>query len=211
MELGFGRTSTTSTDQATPRNLLGFKDGTRNIKAEQTDLLNKYVWAGPESDQPWMRGGSYLVARKIRIFVENWDRDYLQDQENVIGRSKVSGAPLTGGTEFSTPNFTAAGADGLPAIPAHAHIRLASFEHNDGIRILRRGYSFTDGIDPQAGTLLGGLFFIAFMKNPSQFIQLQNSLASDALNEYIHHTGSAVFACPPGLRPGQHWGDTLFA
>ena len=75
----------------------------------------------------------------------------------------------------------------------------------------RRGYSFTDGIDPQAGTLLGGLFFIAFMKSPAQFMQLQRSLAGDALNEYIHHTGSAVFACPPGLRPGQHWGDTLFS
>jgi len=211
MELGFGRTSTTSTSQATPRNLLGFKDGTRNIKAEQTDLLDQYVWAGAETDQPWMRGGSYLVARKIRIFVENWDRDYLQDQENTIGRSKVSGAPLTGGTEFSTPNFSATAPSGLPAIPAHAHIRLASFEHNNGIRILRRGYSFTDGIDPVAGTLLGGLFFIAFMKNPSQFITLQNSLASDALNEYIQHTGSAVFACPPGLRRGQSWGDTLFA
>jgi deferrochelatase/peroxidase EfeB len=211
MELGFGRTSTTSTAQATPRNLLGFKDGTRNIKAEQTDLLNQHVWVGQETDQPWMRGGSYLVARKIRMFVENWDRDYLADQENVIGRGKVSGAPLSGGTEFTTPDFAANAASGLPAIPAHAHIRLASFEHNGGTRILRRGYSFTDGIDPQAGTLLGGLFFIAFMKNPAQFVQLQRSLASDALNEYIQHTGSGVFACPPGLRPGQHWGDQLFA
>jgi deferrochelatase/peroxidase EfeB len=210
MELGFGRTSTTSTAQATPRNLLGFKDGTRNIKAEQTDLLNEHVWVGQETDQPWMRGGSYLIARKIRIFVENWDRDYLQDQENTIGRGKVTGAPLSGGTEFTTPNFAADAADGQPAIPAHAHIRLASFEHNGGTRILRRGYSFTDGIDPQAGTLLGGLFFIAFMKDPAQFIKLQQSLAADALNEYIQHTGSAVFACPPGLMPGQHWGDDLF-
>jgi len=141
--------------------------------------------------------------------VENWDRDYLQDQENVIGRAKVSGAPLSGGTEFTAPDFTAR-KSGERAIPADAHIRLASFEHNGGTRILRRGYSFTDGIDPQAGTLLGGLFFIAFMKNPSQFIQLQRALAADALNEYIHHTGSAVFACPPGLRPGQQWGDSLF-
>jgi deferrochelatase/peroxidase EfeB len=211
MELGFGRTSSTSTGEATPRNLLGFKDGTRNIKAEQTDLLDQYVWAGQETDQPWMRGGSYLVARKIRIFVENWDRDYLQDQENTIGRIKVSGGPLSGGTEFSTPDFTANAASGLPAIPAHAHIRLASFEHNGGTRILRRGYSFTDGIDPQAGTLLGGLFFIAFMKNPAQFVRLQQSLAADALNEYIQHTGSGVFACPPGLKLGQHWGDQLFA
>jgi deferrochelatase/peroxidase EfeB len=211
MELGFGRTSTTTTSQATPRNLLGFKDGTRNVKAEQTHLMDSYVWAGPETDQPWLRGGSYLVARKIRIFVENWDRDYLRDQENVIGRAKVSGAPLTGGTEFTTPDFAARGSGGQPVIPRDAHIRLASFEHNGGTRILRRGYSFTDGIDPQAGTLLGGLFFIAFMKNPAQFIRLQDALADDALNEYIHHTGSAVFACPPGIHPGQHWGDSLFA
>ena len=210
MELGFGRTSTTTTSQATPRNLLGFKDGTRNIKAEQTDLMDSYVWAGPETGQPWLRGGSYLVARKIRIFVENWDRDYLQDQENVIGRAKVSGAPLTGGTEFTTPDFAASGPGGQPVIPRDAHIRLASSEHNGGTRILRRGYSFTDGIDPQAGTLLGGLFFIAFMKNPVQFVRLQNALGADALNEYIHHTGSAVFACPPGIQPGQHWGDGLF-
>jgi deferrochelatase/peroxidase EfeB len=210
MELGFGRTSTTSTARATPRNLLGFKDGTRNIKAEQTDLLNQHVWVGQETDQPWLRGGSYMVTRKIRMFVENWDRDYLRDQENVIGRAKVSGAPLSGGAEFSTPDFAKAGGDGQPAIPADAHIRLASPEHNGGVHILRRGYSFTDGIDPQAGTLLGGLFFIAFMKNPSQFVKLQTALAGDALNEYIHHTGSAVFAVPPGLRPGQHYGDALF-
>ena len=210
MELGFGRTSTTSASQATPRNLLGFKDGTRNVKAEQTDLMNNYVWVGRETDQPWLRGGSYLVTRKIRMFIENWDRDYLLDQEHVIGRAKISGAPLSGGTEFTTPNFAAAGSDGQPAIPANSHIRLASHEQNDGTRILRRGYSFTDGIDPQAGTLLGGLFFIAFMKNPQQFIKLQTALAADALNEYIKHTGSAIFACPPGLRQGQHWGDTLF-
>ena len=113
-----------------------------------------------------MRGGSYLVARKIRIFIENWDRDYLQDQENVIGRAKVSGAPLSGGTEFTAPTSPPE-PPGQHAIPPDSHIRLASHEHNGGTRILRRGYSFTDGIDPQAGTLLGGLFFIAFMKNPA--------------------------------------------
>jgi deferrochelatase/peroxidase EfeB len=210
LELGFGRTSTTSTAQQTPRNLLGFKDGTRNIKAEQASLMSGYVWVGPETDQPWLRGGSYLVARKIRMHIENWDRDYLRDQENVIGRSKVNGAPLSGGTEFTDPDFTVAGADGQPAIPADSHVRLASHEHNNGIRILRRGYSFTDGIDPQTGGLIGGLFFIGFMKHPSQFVKLQTSLAADALNEYVHHVGSAVFAVPPGLARGQHWGDALF-
>ena len=210
LELGFGRTSTTSTAQQTPRNLLGFKDGTRNVKAEQASLMSDYVWVGAETDQPWLRGGSYLVARKIRMRIENWDRDYLRDQENVIGRSKVNGAPLSGGTEFTDPDFAVPGSDGQPAIPADSHIRLASHEHNNGVRILRRGYSFTDGIDPQTGTLVGGLFFIGFMKHPSQFVKLQTSLAADALNEYVHHVGSAVFACPPGLSRGGHWGDALF-
>ena len=57
------------------------------------------------------------------------------------------------------------------------------------------------------GTLLGGLFFIAFMKDPSQFITLQQKLgADDALNEYIQHTGSALFACPPGIAAGRALG-----
>jgi deferrochelatase/peroxidase EfeB len=210
MELGFGRTSSTTSGQATPRNLLGFKDGTRNIRAEQRALMDDYVWVGPDADQAWLRGGSYLVARKIRMFIENWDRDILSDQEDTIGRTKLTGAPLSGGSEFTPPEFGAT-AEGQPAIPAHAHIRLASPEHNGGVHILRRGYSFTDGIDPGTGTLLGGLFFVAFMRSPAQFVRLQTALAYDALNEYTQHVGSAVFACPPGLRPGQRWGDSLFA
>jgi deferrochelatase/peroxidase EfeB len=95
-------------------------------------------------------------------------------------------------------------------IPADAHIRLASHEHNAGTRILRRGYSFTDGIVPETGTLDGGLFFVAYMRDPAQFVRLQQSLAGDALNEYIRHVSSAVFVCPPGLRPGQDWGGALF-
>jgi deferrochelatase/peroxidase EfeB len=210
MELGFGRTSTTSATEQTPRNLLGFKDGTRNIKSQQTDLLDDYVWVGRETDQPWMRGGSYLVARRIQIFVENWDRDVLGDQQNVIGRAKTTGAPLSGGGEFTAPDFTKRNDQGQLVIPAKAHIRLASHEENGGTRILRRGYSFTDGIDPVRGTLLGGLFFIAFMKRPAQFIALQQKLGSaDALNEYVSHIGSGLFATPPGLRQGQHWGDGL--
>ena len=213
MELGFGRTSTTSTSEATPRNLLGFKDGTRNIKAEQTELMDKYVWTGAESGQEWFHGGSYLVARKIRIFVENWDRDYLQDQEHVIGRSKVAGAPLSGGTEFTAPNFAKKSSTGLgPAIPMNAHMRLASFEHNGGVRILRRGYSFTDGVD-ELGDLEAGLFFICFQRDPErQFVAIQRRLGvHDALNEYVRHVGSAIFAVPPGAKQGGFVGETLLS
>jgi deferrochelatase/peroxidase EfeB len=210
MELGFGRTSSTSPAQATPRNLMGFKDGTRNIDATDADLMGAHVWIGQEEPQRWARGGSYLVSRKIRMRMEQWDRDRLGDQQDVFGRFKTTGAPLTGTAETDTPDFAAKNRSGY-VIPADAHIRLAAHENNNGLRILRRGYSYTDGIDAQTGDLLGGLFFIAFMKSPDQFVTLQRVLgAHDALNEYIQHIGSGVFVVPPGLAAGQDWGAQLF-
>jgi deferrochelatase/peroxidase EfeB len=211
-QLGFGRTSSTSTSQETPRNLMGFKDGTRNIKGEDAGLMGSFVWVGSETDQPWMRGGSYVVTRRIRMLIESWDRDSLQDQENVFGRSKNSGAPLTGKAEFDAPNFEAQDAAGQLVIPADSHIRLAAPENNAGIRILRRGYSYTDGIDPVTGQLDAGLFFIAYLQDPhKQFVPLQRKLGvNDSLNEYILHKGSAVFACPPGVQDSKdYWGRTL--
>ena len=211
-QLGFGRTSSTTASQTTPRNLMGFKDGTRNIKSDETVVLDEQVWVGAETDQAWMKGGSYLVARRIRMLIEAWDRDYLADQQNVFGRFKTSGAPLTGAKEFDTPNFTEQDA-GKPVIADNAHIRLASPENNNGLRILRRGYPYTDGIDPATGELDAGLFFIAYQKDPrTHFIALQQKLgAHDALNEYIEHTGGGLFACPPGLAAGQFWGQLLLA
>lgn len=212
-QLGFGKTASTSEAEATPRNLMGFKDGTRNVKSEDTAGMNDHVWVGAETDQPWMRGGSYLVTRRIRMLIESWDTDYLEDQERVFGRIRDSGAPLTGKDEFETPDLAAKGPHGSPIIDMNAHIRLAAPETNHGIRILRRGYSYTDGIDPVTGYLDAGLFFIAYQKNAhEQFVKLQDRLGrTDLLNEYIQHTSSALFACPPGLaKAGDWWGKELF-
>ena len=211
-QLGFGRTSSTGSGQQTERNLMGFKDGTRNIKNDDRGTLDQHVWVGSEAAQPWMGGGSYLVARRIRIFVEAWDRDRLSDQQAVFGRSKYTGAPLTGKDEFDTPDFAAAGPDGSTVIADDAHVRLAAHENNNGLRLLRRGYSFTDGIDERTGDLDAGLFFIAFMKDPQQFVTLQSKLGRrDALNEYIRHVGSALFACPAGVPDENgYWGQRLF-
>jgi deferrochelatase/peroxidase EfeB len=213
-QLGFGRTSTTSTGQATPRNLMGFKDGTNNIKSEDTADMDSYVWVGAETDQDWMKGGSYLVARRIRMLIESWDADYLADQENVFGRRKDTGAPLTGKGEFDAVDLAAKQSDGAPVIPAHAHIRLAAPASNGGQKILRRGYSYTDGIDANTGQLDAGLFFIAFQKDPrKQFVPIQRRLgSSDLLNEYIKHTGSGLFAVPPGMsQVGDWFGKALFS
>jgi deferrochelatase/peroxidase EfeB len=208
-QLGFGRTSTTSRDQDTPRNLMGFKDGTANIKSEDTAAMDRYVWVGGEGPG-WMRGGTYLVTRRIRMLLEVWDRSSLEDQEQTIGRAKYSGAPLGGHDEFESLDFAKERPSGLPAIPVDAHVRLASAQANGGERILRRGYSFTDGVDESLGELEAGLFFIAFQRDPEQFVAIQRRLgANDALNEYIKHVGSAVFAVPPGARKGGYVGETL--
>ncbi len=213
LQLGFGRTSATTSAQATPRNLQGFKDGTNNIKSDDAAAMAEHVWVGRDERQAWLRGGTYLVCRRIRMLIETWDRSSLDDQQQTIGRFKDSGAPLTGSEEHDPVDLEARGTDGQPVIPADAHIRLASAAENGGVRILRRGYSYTDGIDPVTGELDAGLFFVCFQRDPErQFVALQRKLGSvDALREYIQHTSSAVFAIPPGVRRGGSVADALFS
>ena len=210
-QLGFGRTSSTAAGQATPRNLFGFKDGTRNLKAEQEDLLREHLWAQPGDGPEWMTGGSYLVTRKIRMLIETWDRSSLTEQETIVGRHKGSGAPLGLTGEFDEPDLTAAGADGENLIPATAHVRLAHPDTNNGARMLRRGYNYVDGSDG-LGRLDAGLFFIAYQRDPRKaFVPVQRSLAAnDEMNEYVRHVSSGLFACPPGVGDGGFWGDGLF-
>lgn len=212
-QLGFGRTSSTSTTQATPRNLMGFKDGTANLKAEETDAVREHLWADAADGSDWMAGGSYLVTRKIRMIIETWDRTSLAEQEAIIGRTKGEGAPLSGEREFDEPDFARAGADGTPAIPVDAHVRLAHPSTNNGARLLRRGYNFVDGSDG-LGRLDAGLFFMAYQRDPrKQFVTVQRQLARhDTLNEYIRHVSSGLFAVPPGVRDAaDYWGSGLFA
>lgn len=211
-QLGFGRTSSTSRAQATPRNLFGFKDGTANLKAEDGAALRDHLWVQPGDGPEWMTGGSYLVTRKIRMLIETWDRTPLAEQEAIIGRSKGEGAPLGGRKEFDEPDFEPAPADGRPAIAPDAHVRLAHPGRHGGAQLLRRGYNFVDGSDG-LGRLDAGLFFIAYQRDPRrQFVPVQAALArSDALNEYIRHVSSGLFAVPPGAASAaDYWGRSLF-
>jgi deferrochelatase/peroxidase EfeB len=209
-QLGFGRTSSTTRAQATPRNLFGFKDGTANVKAEDRTVVDEHIWVPTEDSPGWMSGGSYLVSRKIRMNIEPWDRSALGEQQRVIGRTKGDGAPLSGGSEFTEPDF-AKKHDSALAIDADAHVRLAHPTHNHGAVLLRRGYNFVDGSD-DLGQLNAGLFFIAFQRDPrKQFVPIQLRLAgNDALNEYLQHVGSGIFAVPPGARRGSYVGAGLF-
>jgi len=210
-QLGFGRSSSTSRSQATPRNLFGFKDGTNNLKAEDPDPLAQHVWVAPGDGPEWMTGGTYLVARRIRMHIETWDRTSLAEQERIVGRTKGSGAPIGQTVEFDPVDLHVGGADGEPLVARDAHIRLASAGNLGGARILRRGFNFVDGSDG-VGHLDAGLFFICFNRDPrTQFVPMQRALSTkDSMMEYVEHTGSGLFAVPPGVRDGAYWGETLF-
>lgn len=209
-QLGFGRTSSTSRSQVTPRNLFGFKDGTNNPKAEDVAAMREHVWVSRADGPDWLAGGTYLVARRIRMHIEIWDRTPLAEQEAIVGRHKGSGAALGQETEFDAVDLHVRGAGGEPVIPQDAHIRLASHETLGGVRILRRGYNFTDGTDG-LGHLDAGLFFIGFNRDSrKQFVPMQQALSThDRMMEYVEHTGSGHFACPPGVEPGGYWGEPL--
>ena len=216
-QVGYGRTSSTSVDQETPRNLFGFKDGTNNIKAEDsTDQLNKHLWVqkGDDAAAAWMTGGTYYVARRIRMLAEIWDRLRLIEQEQTMGRDKRYGAPLSianptkSSEEFTAVDYKAKDDKGETLVPADAHIAVVSPEQNQGRRMLRRGYNYTDGSD-SLGQLQTGLFFIAFVRDPrTNFYPILDRMTkSDALQEYLKHEASALFAIPPGIKEG----DTMVA
>ena len=179
----------------TPRNLFGFKDGTANVTTEKD--FDKVVWA---DSQDWMNNGSYMAVRRIIMHLETWDRTNLQEQENTFGRYKESGAPFGKKDEFDEVD--------LSLLPVDSHVRLAK---EVDLPILRRSYSYSDGIDPKTGQFDAGLLFIAFQKDPDRFVKIQTNLgADDKMNEYVTHIGSGLFACFGGVKEGGYIGQDLF-
>jgi len=188
----------------TPRNLFAFKDGTGNPSTSDDKDLNKVVWV----DKGWLKGGSYLVARKVQMHLETWDRTSLKDQEATFGRYRDSGAPFGKKKEFDDFDVEAKDSNGEYIMPDTSHVHLA---RKSGARMLRRSYSYASGVMTNTGAHDAGLMFISFQKDPAQFIKVQNSLGRmDKMNEYTTHRGSAVFACFPGVQKGSYIGEALF-
>jgi deferrochelatase/peroxidase EfeB len=211
----------------TPRNLMGFKDGTVNPALggapgapDAPRGFDDVVWVG-EDGPDWMRGGSYMVVRRIRISLEHWDRTEIDFQEQVIGRHKYSGAPIGKANENEPLDLDRADKDGNPRIADNAHVRLGAASVNDGAQILRRSYSYNDGVSFTAerwppwrqGMLYdAGLMFVAYQRDPrSGFIKIYENMSKlDALNQFTTHTGGGLFACPGGVREGEIIGERLF-
>ncbi len=214
----------------TPRNLMGFKDGTNNPSPTDASRVGsadvprgfaEVVWVGQDGPA-WLRGGSYAVIRRIRISLEHWNRTEVDFQEETVGRHKYSGAPLGAKNEFDPLDLDAADKDGNPVIPELSHARLAAPASNDGAQIFRRAYSFNDPATFLAerwppwrqGTLFdAGLLFIAYQTDPrTGFVRIFETMAKmDALNQFTTHVGSGIFAVPRGVKPGEFVGQDLFA
>jgi deferrochelatase/peroxidase EfeB len=206
----------------TTRNLMGFKDGTVEPGAapDSPGPFGKVVWVGDEGPD-WMRGGSYLAARRIRISLEHWDRSEVDFQEQVIGRHKYSGAPIGKTNERDLLGLDRLDADGNPVIADNAHVRLGAAETNGGAQVFRRPYSYNDGVrflaerwPPWRQGIMydSGLFFLCYQRDPREgFIKIYQNMAKlDALNQFTTHTGGGLFACPGGIGEGEFVGERLF-
>jgi len=203
-----------------PRNLMGFKDGTGNPSISDLKAMDQIVWVGNEGPD-WMRGGSYVVARRSRMAIEHWDRMKVGFQEQTFGRYKLSGAPLGKKNEFDLVDLEAADPDGNPIIPENSHVRLANAASNGGAKILRRSYSYNDGVSftaerwppwRQGMEYDAGLLFICYQRDPrTGFIRIFEKMSKfDAMNQFVTNTGSALFACPGGVARGEFIGQRLF-
>ncbi|HXT07700.1 MAG TPA: iron uptake transporter deferrochelatase/peroxidase subunit [Roseiarcus sp.] len=203
----------------TPRNLMGFKDGTANPRADSPQAMNEVVWAGAEAPV-WMRGGSYVVVRRARMALEHWERTKVAFQEQTFGRDKLSGAPLGRKGEFDAVDLAAVDKDGNPIIPENSHVGLGRRATEAGHRILRRAFSYDDGANMiaerwppwrQGMEFDAGLVFVCFQRDlRTGFIPIFEKMSRfDMLNQFVTNTGGGHWACPGGAREGDYIGRAL--
>ncbi|WP_030780236.1 iron uptake transporter deferrochelatase/peroxidase subunit [Streptomyces sp. NRRL S-920] len=206
---GFNRSPGATARPMTTRNLMGQIDGTNNPKPSEKDF-DERIFVPADGDPAWMAGGSYVVVRRIRMLLDDWEKLGLKAQEAVIGRHKSDGSPLTGGTETTEPKLEEMGADGKVVIPVNAHARITRPDQNGGAAMLRRPFSYHDGFDAH-GEPDAGLLFVCWQADPMRgFVPVQRKLdRGDALSEFIRHEASGLYAVPGGAAKGEYVGQRL--
>ncbi|HEY9438608.1 MAG TPA: iron uptake transporter deferrochelatase/peroxidase subunit, partial [Streptomyces sp.] len=209
---GFNRSPGATARPMTARNLMGQIDGTGNPKPGESDFDRRVFVpeGGSSATDDWLANGSYAVVRRIRMLLDDWEKLSVDRQERVIGRRKSDGAPLSGGTETTPMDLEKAGPDGRLLVPDNAHARISSPEKNGGAALLRRPFSYHDGISAD-GTPDAGLLFICWQADPYRgFVPVQRKLdRGDALSPFLRHEASGVYAVPGGAAAGEYVGQRL--
>jgi deferrochelatase/peroxidase EfeB len=193
--------------QTQSRNLLGFKDGTANPDAGDEALMDDLVWTSTRDtavEPAWTVGGTYQAVRVIRMFVEHWDRTSLAEQEDIMGRQKVTGAPLGMGAETDVPVYEEDPAGKQIALDAHIRLANPRTPETAGKRLLRRGFSYSRGVDG-SGHLDQGLAFISYQRRMAHFLQASARLKGERLEEYIQPEGGGFFFVLPGVTRDGDW------
>ncbi|MGY5766020.1 Dyp-type peroxidase [Brachybacterium sp. DNPG3] len=231
VQQGFRRAWGTQRPGTTLRNLFGQLDGTANplptgadggeadgADAGDADSFARTVWI-TEGD---FAGGTSMVIRRIRMDLDEWDRVDRTAREESTGTRLADGAPLTGGTEGSDPDFEAVSENGFAVIAEFSHMRRArgvdeagsgsGSESGGGETIFRRPYNYE--LAPEIGSEElsdSGQIFVSFQADVlGQFVPIQQRLSDlDLLNQWTTPIGSAVFAIPPGCAEGEYLGQTV--
>lgn len=206
---GFNRSPGATAHPMTARNLMGQVDGTRNPKPAESDF-DRRIFVPEKGEPGWMAHGSYVVVRRIRMLLDDWEKLSVTEQESVIGRRKSDGAPLSGGGETSEMDLEKTDARGDLVVPFNAHARITRPDQNGGAAMLRRPFSYHDGIDAD-GAPDAGLLFICWQADPLRgFVPVQRKLdRGDALTPFVRHEASGLFAVPGGAAEGEYVGQAL--
>ena len=190
------------------RHLLGFSNGKGNPSVDDPLAMAESVWVGSEGE--WMRGGTYIVVRRIRFAIEHWDHMPQAYQEQAVGETKHPALPA------GKPG--AAASDMPEDENAQTHLRIVA---PSAQTMLRRSYSYNDGVNftaerwppwRQGLEYDAGMFFICYQRDPrTGFIALYEKMSKyDAmLNQFWTHEGGGLFAYPRGAQPGEYVGQQL--
>lgn len=203
VQQGFVNAHGATPEGETPRNLFGQVDGT--VNPHTAEELAQQVWI---PDGPFA-GGTSLVVRRIAMHLDEWELLDRRSREETVGRTLDTGAPLSGGDEFTEPDLQARDEYGLPVIDPNSHMARA---REVDAKILRRPYNYNLPPEPGATELTNaGLIFMAYQQDPdASFTPMLAHLdEADRLNEWITHIGSAVYYIPPGTSEGEFWGQGL--
>ena len=124
------------------RDLLGFVDGTENPVGPAASAAVLI-----DDEDPEFRGGSYVIVQKYLHDLRAWNALPVEDQEKVIGRTKLSNIELDDAVK-----------------PDNSHVALTTITDPDGTerQILRDNMPFGTVGQSEFGT-----YFIGYSRNPA--------------------------------------------